>query len=142
MDKFISSISIPLRMKNSAILIVLIATAIIISGCTSGNNDSGSASPSQNPGPLGITPSNGGGMPVSNTSYGADRNSSTGQNFCGKSIGSCSTDSDCSAQGQYGQVCSSITVTSTGDNLSCYNAQEYNVKCGCVKGSCEWYSIS
>jgi len=117
-------------------IIVMVALTVLIAGCNNnngslqtGNNTAAQAGNAQQPN-----------IPVANESYGASRNATVTGKFCGKAIGTCSTDADCKLAGEYNQICSSLPVTSSGDNLSCYNAKDYGVTCGCVKGQCAWYS--
>ena len=62
--------------------------------------------------------------------------------FCGWSTdASCATGNDCKPGGCSGQVCEGIsenTIT-TCEYRECYNAQAFDVKCGCVSGKCQWY---
>jgi eight-cysteine-cluster-containing protein len=58
--------------------------------------------------------------------------------FCGKSTeGPCTSDSDCITGGCSGQVCQSIKeepIITTCEYRDCYNAENYGMKCKCVKG--------
>ena len=64
--------------------------------------------------------------------------------FCGYSTyGACDADSDCMTGGCSGQVCQSRfedPVITTCEWRDCYNADKYDVSCGCVEGMCKWKS--
>lgn len=64
------------------------------------------------------------------------------QGFCGSSsYGSCSSDSDCLRGGCSGQYCQSKAepgLITTCEYEDCYDAQSYNVQCGCINGQCQW----
>ncbi|MCK4529404.1 eight-cysteine-cluster domain-containing protein [candidate division WOR-3 bacterium] len=66
----------------------------------------------------------------------------TKEDFCGWSTdGKCSSDSDCIVGGCSAQVCQSKyekSIITTCEWRDCYNAKEYNLKCKCVKGGCQW----
>lgn len=62
--------------------------------------------------------------------------------FCGtSSLGSCSSDADCVAGGCSNQVCygkNEPPSATTCEWTECYDAQKYNVSCGCVAQKCAW----
>lgn len=62
--------------------------------------------------------------------------------FCGTATeGSCQTDADCKTSGCSGQVCQSVTeesVITTCEYRECYNAEAFDVSCGCVDNTCQW----
>lgn len=71
--------------------------------------------------------------------------SKQGEFFCGVSTkGKCSADEDCIRGGCSGQICQSKfekMVYTTCEYLSCYNAANYGLTCGCVDGKCEWHQL-
>lgn len=64
------------------------------------------------------------------------------EDFCGSSTGGeCVNDEDCIPGGCSGQLChakeekQSLTIC---DFRECYDAEEYELECGCVDGGCQW----
>jgi eight-cysteine-cluster-containing protein len=70
------------------------------------------------------------------------RPSKIDKGFCGRSTnGTCSSDEDCLAGGCSGQVCQSKDeepVITTCEYRDCYNAQAYDLTCGCLNKKCQW----
>jgi eight-cysteine-cluster-containing protein len=62
--------------------------------------------------------------------------------FCGTSTrAACSSDADCVRGGCSSQVCygkSEPPSATTCEWTECYDAQKYNMTCGCVGGKCAW----
>ena len=69
-------------------------------------------------------------------------NSAFRGDFYGTStFGNCVIDSDCLTGGCSGQIChskSEESVITTCEYKDCYNAQDYDLKCGCVQNKCQW----
>ena len=63
--------------------------------------------------------------------------------FCGFStLGTCSSDFDCIFGGCSSQVCQSKyeePLITTCEFQECYNADVYQVSCGCVNNRCQWH---
>jgi eight-cysteine-cluster-containing protein len=62
--------------------------------------------------------------------------------FCGTSTnGHCETDDDCKRAGCSGQVCQSTSeesIVTTCEYKECYDADAYDMNCGCVNNACQW----
>ncbi len=62
--------------------------------------------------------------------------------FCGTSThAACSADSDCAAGGCSNHVCygkNEPPSATTCEWRECYDAEKYNVTCGCVAQKCAW----
>jgi eight-cysteine-cluster-containing protein len=62
--------------------------------------------------------------------------------FCGWSTkATCKTDEDCIKGGCSAQVCQGKTEEpeiTTCEWRDCYNAEAYNLRCGCFEGKCQW----
>lgn len=62
--------------------------------------------------------------------------------FCGFSTNdSCETDTDCIKGGCSGQVCQSRSeepLITTCEYRECYDAETFEVNCGCISGQCKW----
>jgi len=62
--------------------------------------------------------------------------------FCGTSTnGYCETDDDCKPSGCSGQICQSTneeSIITTCEYKDCYDADAYDLHCGCVENECQW----
>ncbi|MBD3210150.1 eight-cysteine-cluster domain-containing protein [Candidatus Micrarchaeota archaeon] len=113
-------------MGSMKILMVLFA-ALLVFGCL------------QPEGPANETP-------VENDTNESGETDETGidlHGFCGWSTnGSCNESADCMVGGCSGQVCHSDSgeaPVTTCEWRDCYDADAYNVTCGCVQGECRWH---
>jgi eight-cysteine-cluster-containing protein len=64
------------------------------------------------------------------------------EDFCGWSTyGNCIYDSDCIVSGCSSQICQSKeegAIITTCEWKDCYDAENYNLKCKCIEGKCQW----
>ena len=65
--------------------------------------------------------------------------------FCGTStLGVCVIHSDCVKAGCSNSVCQSKSEepsVTTCEFRECYDAEEFDAKCGCIKGKCQWVEL-
>ncbi len=71
----------------------------------------------------------------------ANKTSAQTSDFCGFSTNhSCQTNANCHADGCSGQVCAgdNENIITTCEYRDCYDANHYNLACGCVNNLCQW----